>query len=149
MHQFNDFRFEHHLWLGVGFQNSVTAADLAESIDHLLQAQHIRPTRIKGLATISHRAAHPAIRQLLGKNPGLDRKPWQLQHFSPVELGMIAVPNPSIGVFKRIETLSVAEAAAQLAAGGELIVHKQIMWRSSGYVTLAVAAEPENLASDY
>jgi cobalamin biosynthesis protein CbiG len=149
MHQFNNCRFENHLWLGVGFQNSVTAADLAESIDHLLQTQNIQTTRIKGLATISHRAAHPAIRQLLGKKPWLDKTPWQLQHFSPVELEMIAVPNPSIAVFNQIETLSVAEAAAQLAAGGELIVHKQIMRRSSGYVTLAIAAEPENLALNY
>ncbi len=139
MHQFN-ISFKTQLWLGVGLQHSVTAVDLAEAIAHLLQTHNIQNTRIKGLATVSHRAAHGAIRQLL------DETQWQLRGYSPAELAAIAVPNPSMTVFNQIATPSVAEAAAKLAAGGELIVPKQIMRRSSGYVTLAIAAEPENRA---
>jgi cobalamin biosynthesis protein CbiG len=123
------------LWLGVGLQTSVSAEDLAEAIADVLTQTELDETRIVGLATIDRRANHPAIQRAIAQHR------WQLRTFEPSVLAAIVVPTPSRAVRDRVETASVAEAAAMAASGGRLIVPKRVQRRSSGFVSLAIAAE--------
>jgi cobalamin biosynthesis protein CbiG len=123
------------LWLGVGLQAAVSAADLAEAIADVLTQAHLDETQIVGLATIDRKANHPAIQTAIAQHR------WQLRTFEPSVLAAIVVPTPSIAVRDQVKTASVAEAAAIAASGGGLILPKQIQRRSSGFVSLAIAAE--------
>jgi cobalamin biosynthesis protein CbiG len=123
------------LWLGVGLQAAVSAEDLAEAIADVLTQTALGETQIVGLATIDRKAHHPAIQTAIAQHH------WQLRTFEPSALAAIPVPTPSIGVQGKVETASVAEAAALAASGGVLILPKQIQRRSSGFVSLAIAAE--------
>jgi cobalamin biosynthesis protein CbiG len=124
-----------NLWLGVGLQTGVSAEDLAEAIAEVLTQTQLDATQITGLATIDRKANHPAI---VG---AIARLHWQLRTFEPSLLAAIIVPGPSIVVKQKMGTASVAEAAALAASGGFLILPKQIQRRSSGFVSLAIAAE--------
>jgi cobalamin biosynthesis protein CbiG len=123
------------LWLGVGLQTSVSAEDLAGAIADVLRQTELDETQIVGLATIDRKANHPAIQTAIAQHN------WQLRTFEPTELAAVTVPGPSVVVQDKVETASVAEAAAIAASGGVLIVPKQIQRRSSGFVSLAIAAE--------
>jgi cobalamin biosynthesis protein CbiG len=125
------------LWLGVGLQTAVSAADLAGAIADVLTQAQLSETQIVGLATIDRKANHPAIQTAIAQHH------WQLRTFEPSVLAAITVPAPSKVVQGKVETASVAEAAALVASGGALIVPKQIQRRSSGFITLAIAAEIE------
>lgn len=124
-----------NLWLGVGFQTAVSAADLAEAIAAVLTQTQLEARQIAGIATIDRKAKHPAIASIVAQYA------WQLRTFEPTALAAITVPTPSIAVWNQVETASVAEAAAIAASGGTLIWPKQIQRRSSGFVTWAIAAE--------
>jgi cobalamin biosynthesis protein CbiG len=126
---------QRNLWLGVGLQTAVSAADLAEAIAAVLTQAELDETQIVGLATIDRRANHAAIQTAIAQHR------WQLRTFEPSVLAVIVVPTPSVAVRDRVETASVAEAAAIAASGGRVIVPKQIQRRSSGFVSLAIAAE--------
>jgi cobalamin biosynthesis protein CbiG len=126
-----------NLWLGVGLQTGVSAADLAEAIAEVLTQTQLTATQITGLATIDRKASHPAIEAIIAQHH------WQLRTFEPAALAAVPVPSPSIVVQTQVETASVAEAAAIAASGGVLIWPKQIQRRSSGFITLAIAAEIE------
>jgi cobalamin biosynthesis protein CbiG len=128
---------QRNLWLGVGLQSSVSAEDLAEAIAQALTQAQLTATQITGLATIDRKANHPAIQTAIAQHH------WQLRTFEPSVLAAITVPGPSMVVQNKVETASVAEAAALVASGGALIVPKQIQRRSSGFITLAIAAEVE------
>jgi cobalamin biosynthesis protein CbiG len=125
------------LWLGVGLQTGVSAEDLAEAIAKVLAQTYLDETQIVGLATIDCKANHAAIQTAIAQHH------WQLRTFEPTELAAVIVPGPSVVVQGKVETASVAEAAALAASGGILIVPKQIQRRSSGFITLAIAAEVE------
>jgi cobalt-precorrin 5A hydrolase / precorrin-3B C17-methyltransferase len=124
-----------NLWLGVGLQTGVSAEDLAGAIAEVLTQTHLDDTQIAGLATIDRKAHHPAIVAAIAQHH------WQLRTFEPSVLAAITVPSPSIVVQDQVGTASVAEAAALAASGGGLILPKQIQRRSSGFVSLALAAE--------
>jgi cobalamin biosynthesis protein CbiG len=124
-----------NLWLGVGLQTGVSAEDLAEAIAQALTQAQLTATQIIGLATIDRKANHPAIEAIIAQHY------WQLRTFEPSVLARITVPGPSIVVRQKVETASVAEAAAIAASGGVLILPKQIQRRSSGFVSLALAAD--------
>jgi cobalt-precorrin 5A hydrolase / precorrin-3B C17-methyltransferase len=123
------------LWLGVGLQTSVSAADLAEAIADVLTQAQLDETQIVGLATIDRKANHPAIQTAIAQHN------WQLRTFEPSVLAAIIVPGPSMVVKQKMGTASVAEAAALVASGGVLILPKRVQRRSSGFVSLAIAAE--------
>jgi cobalt-precorrin 5A hydrolase / precorrin-3B C17-methyltransferase len=123
------------LWLGVGLQTSVSAADLAEAIADVLTQAQLDETQIVGLATIDRKANHPAIQTAIAQHN------WQLRTFEPLVLAAIIVPGPSMVVKQKMGTASVAEAAALVASGGVLILPKRVQRRSSGFVSLAIAAE--------
>jgi cobalamin biosynthesis protein CbiG len=125
------------LWLGVGLQIGVLAEDLAGAIAEVLTQAELGETQIVGLATIDSKANHPAIQTAIAQHD------WQLRTFEPSVLAAIIVPAPSRVVGDRVKTASVAEAAALGASGGVLILPKQIQRRSSGFITLAIAAEVE------
>jgi cobalamin biosynthesis protein CbiG len=126
-----------NLWLGVGLQRGVLAEDLAGAIADVLRQTELDETQIVGLATIDRKANHPAIQTAIAQHH------WQLRTFESSVLAAIIVPAPSIVVQGKVGTASVAEAAAIAASGGGLIVPKQIQRRSSGFITLAIAAEVE------
>jgi cobalt-precorrin 5A hydrolase / precorrin-3B C17-methyltransferase len=128
---------QRNLWLGVGLQTAVSAVDLAEAIAAVLTQRQLGANQIAGMATIAHRAKHPAIAAILAQSA------WPLRTFEPAALAAIPVPSPSILVGHQVATASVAEAAAIAASGGPLIWPKQIQRRSSGCITLAIAAEVE------
>ncbi len=90
---------------------------------------------IKGLGTIDRKAHDPAIEQVCQSHK------WQLYFFSSVELAIVPVPSRSATVQQQVQTLSVAEAAALLAAGagGKLLVTKQIYRLAGLALTIAVA----------
>jgi cobalamin biosynthesis protein CbiG len=123
------------LWLGVGLQAAVSAEDLAGAIADVLTQAQLDETQIVGLATIDRKANHPAIQTAIAQHH------WQFRTFEPAALAAVTVPGPSMVVQDKVETASVAEAAAIAASGGVLIVPKQIQRRSSGFVSLAIAAE--------
>jgi cobalamin biosynthesis protein CbiG len=125
------------LWLGVGLQAAVSAEDLAGAIADVLLQTELGETQIVGLATIDRKANHPAIASIIAQHH------WQLRTFEPSVLAAITVPSPSMVVQGKAQTASVAEAAALGASGGVLIMPKQILRRSSGFITLAIAAEVE------
>jgi cobalamin biosynthesis protein CbiG len=126
-----------NLWLGVGLQTGVSAEDLAEAIAEVLLQTQLDKTQIVGLATIDRKANHPAIQTAIAQHN------WQLRKFEPSVLAAITVPTPSITVQQKVGTASVAEAAALAASRGILVLPKRIQRRSSGFITLAIAAEVE------
>lgn len=126
-----------NLWLGLGLQTTVTPGDLAAAIAQFLHQHHLHPTHnnIIGLATLDRKTHHPAIAVIVAQYA------WQLQAFDTATLAAVVTPNPSKIVQTRMNTPSVAEAAAIAASQGVLQLPKQIQRRSSGFITLAIAAE--------
>jgi cobalamin biosynthesis protein CbiG len=84
------------------------------------------------IATVDRRAEEPCIDALAASL----RVP--VRTFSAEALAGVQVPTPSAVVARHVRTPSVAEAAALLASGGELVVHK----RRSPHATCAIAQEP-------
>jgi cobalamin biosynthesis protein CbiG len=89
------------------------------------------------LATLDRKLGEPGM-QRLAVRLGLE-----LRGFTSAELSQVVVPNPSEVVRRSVGTPSVAEAAALLASGGELLASK----RASAHATVAVARAPSRVGS--
>ncbi len=90
---------------------------------------------VKGLGTIDRKVHDPEIQQVC------QARGWQLQFFSAEALSIVLVPSLSTAVQQQVQTPSVAEAAALLAAGagGKLLITKQIYRLAGQALTIAVA----------
>jgi cobalt-precorrin 5A hydrolase/precorrin-3B C17-methyltransferase len=130
------------LWIGVGYERSTSRQVIEEAIWYVLQTHHLNKTAIAGIATLDSKIHEPSLVELC-----CDRN-WPLYYFSPEELRIVSVPNPSAGVEMAVSTPSVAEAAAILGANrafcthaSTLLVPKQIfrLPDQPGAVTVAVA----------
>ena len=107
-------------------------------MDQTLAAQQLAPQAVAGLASIDRKADEPALLALAAQ------RQWPVRWFDAASLAAVAVPTPSAAVAKEMGTASVAEAAAQLAAGpgARLLQTKQIAHAQGaerGAATLAVA----------
>jgi cobalt-precorrin 5A hydrolase len=112
------------LVIGVGMQQGVDTAAILDAIRDAIGGE-----RIECLATIDKRAAECGLIRA-AESLGVE-----IVSFTAAELALVAIPNPSSRVARALDTASVAEAAAILAAhGGELIVPKCV---SRGVVVAA------------
>ena len=123
------------LWVGIGYQQGISATAIDQAITQVFTDFQLDLSEGKGLGTIDQKAHDPEIWQIC-QNRG-----WPLQFFSAAALSIIPVPNRSSAVQQQVQTPSVAEAAALLAAGaeGKLLVTKQIYRLAGQALTIAVA----------
>lgn len=112
--------------VGIGLRPGTPAATILAGIDAI-----VGPRRITCLATLDSRAIEPGVREAAA---GLG---VPLRAYPADVLAAVPVPNPA----PRESLPSVAEAAAALAGGGDLVVPKTPY---AGVVTVAAAAaEPD------
>jgi cobalt-precorrin 5A hydrolase / precorrin-3B C17-methyltransferase len=125
--------FMTRLWVGIGYQKGTLAPAIAQTIAQVLMDFQLDLSLVIGLGTIDRKADDPEIWQICQSHG------WQLYFFSSAELAIVPVPHPS--ALPQLDTSSIAEAAALLAAGhsGKLLVTKQICWQAGKALTIAVA----------
>lgn len=128
---------ERSLWIGIGFQQAATIADLQLAIAQACGLLSIPPSAIAGLASLDHKIQQPPL-------PAIAQQfDWELRGFSATELAAIAVPHPSPTVAAQFSTASVAEAAALAAMqpqSGVLLLPKQVFRLNQTAMTVAIAA---------
>jgi cobalt-precorrin 5A hydrolase/precorrin-3B C17-methyltransferase len=124
------------LVVGIGTTTEATADDVEALVRRTLAEAALSPQAIEAIATIDRRAAHPAVVALAAA------RDLPIRSYGPALLGSVAVPHPSAVVAAAVDTPSVAEAAALLAAGAgaELAVPKQRGERAT--VAVARRARP-------
>lgn len=104
--------------LGLGCDRNTPLITVQKAIEQALDGVGLTLKDVAGAASIDKKNDEPALLQLAQQHD------WPL-HFFPAEaLAQVPVPNPSETVRKYMGTPAVAEAAALLAAGGELILEK-------------------------
>ncbi|MCW2614902.1 MAG: precorrin methylase, partial [Frankiales bacterium] len=107
------------LVLGIGSSSGVGADEVLALVDRVLRDAGLSARSVTAVATADAKAQEPGIVEACG------RRGWPLVTFSSERLAAVDVPNPSAAPERAIGTPSVAEAAALLASGGELVVEKQ------------------------
>ena len=117
------------LVLGIGSSTGVSVAEVLDLVDRSLTAAGLSAASVTTVATADVKASEPGI---VG---ACAARGWELVTFSAEVLSQVVVPNPSDAPARAVGTPSVAEAAALLASGGELVVEKQ----KSARATCAVA----------
>ncbi|QFY43285.1 cobalamin biosynthesis protein [Candidatus Methylospira mobilis] len=104
--------------LGLGCDRNASLDTLLQAIEQALSSAGLTPHDVAGVASIDRKNDETALLQAARQHD------WPL-HFFPAEtLAQVPVPNPSETVRKYMGTPAVAEAAALLASGGELILEK-------------------------
>jgi cobalt-precorrin 5A hydrolase/precorrin-3B C17-methyltransferase len=106
------------------------------ALEQVFQAHGLAMDAIAGVASLDLKTDEAGLVELC------DSRRWPLRCFSADDLKDIPVPNPSAVVAAAVQTPSVAEAAAIVAAGqGQLRVAKQVLRLAGepGAVTVAVA----------
>jgi cobalt-precorrin 5A hydrolase / precorrin-3B C17-methyltransferase len=123
------------LWIGVGCERGTPRGVIEAAIARVYRAGHFAEGAIAGIASLDLKADEVGLVALC------QERGWPLRCFTAEELKTIPVPNPSPVVAAVVQTPSVAEAAAILAAGGELRVPKQVVRVEGqpGAVTVAIA----------
>lgn len=123
------------LWVGVGCERGTPQGVIEAAIERVCRAGHLSEGAIAGLASLDLKADEVGLVSLC------EERGWPLRCFTSEELKAIPVPNPSSVVEQAVQTPSVAEAAAILAAQGELRVPKQVVRVEGqpGAVTVAIA----------
>ncbi|MGB3138148.1 MAG: precorrin-3B C(17)-methyltransferase [Nodosilinea sp.] len=123
------------LWVGVGCERGTPQAVIATAIAQTCRSHHLAEDAIAGLASLDLKADEVGLVSLCAE------RHWPLRCFTAQELKEIPVPNPSSVVEQAVQTPSVAEAAATLAARGDLRVPKQVVRVEGqpGAVTVAIA----------
>lgn len=117
------------LMLGIGASRGVSVQEVLELVEATLRQAGLSVASVTGVATAMAKADEPGIVEACA------RRGWPLQTFTSEALAQVPVPNPSAAPDRAIGTPSVAEAAALLASGGELVVQKH----KSAMATVAVA----------
>jgi cobalt-precorrin 5A hydrolase/precorrin-3B C17-methyltransferase len=131
------------LWVGIGCERGTSRELIETAIGQVCQSNHLAESAIAGIATIDIKADEVGLVELCRN------RAWPLRTFPAEVLSSVNVPNPSTVVEKEVGTPSVAEAAALLAAHGNvgakafvpLLVAKQIVKLEGqpGAVTVAIA----------
>lgn len=123
------------LWVGIGYQQGITAIAIDQAITQVFTDFQLDINLVRGIGTIDRKVHDPEIRQICRA------RDWQLQFFSAAALAIALVPSSSAIVQQQVQTPTVAEGAALLAAGsaGELLVAKQIYRCADQALTIAVA----------
>ncbi len=123
------------LWVGVGCERGTHQGVIEAAITRVCRAGHFAEGAIAGLASLDLKADEVGLVALCAE------RDWPLRCFTAEDLKTIPVPNPSPVVEQVVQTPSVAEAAAILAAQGELRVVKQVVRVEGqpGAVTVAIA----------
>lgn len=108
------------LTLGIGLaHNAGPAETVIEQMKSVLREQGIEPEAIATYATIEEKRNEPVVKLLQERRN-------DVVFYSKEQLKQVTVPNPSATVAKYMDTPSVAEAAAMLAADNEtLLLTKQ------------------------
>lgn len=122
------------LWLGIGCQRGVSDELIESAILQTLALQDLQIADVVGVASIDHKAQEPGILEVCAKYH------WQLQTYSATELDNVQIQQPSTIVAQLVGTNSVAEAAAMLASGQQLLVSKQIYLIDGKFITVAIAS---------
>ena len=130
------------LWVGVGCERGTPRRVIEAAIAQVFQAHGLALGAIAGVASLDLKADEVGLVELC------EARRWPLRCFAAAALKDIPVPNPSAVVNAAVQTPSVAEAAAILAADrGSLQVAKQVMRLAGepGAVTVAVAQGSQEL----
>jgi cobalt-precorrin 5A hydrolase / precorrin-3B C17-methyltransferase len=104
------------LVVGVGASRGVTAEEVLALVDRVLDG--LSPLSVAAVATVDAKADERGIVEACA------RRGWPLVTYPAAALAEVEVPNPSEEPRKVLGTPSVAEAAALLHSGGELVVEK-------------------------
>ena len=115
------------LVVGLGASSGVSAEELEGLIVQVLEG--FSPLSVTCVATVDAKRDEPGIVEVCR------HRGWSLVTFAADALARMPVPNPSDAPMRAVGTPSVAEAAALLASGGDLVVEK----RKSPMATAAVA----------
>jgi cobalt-precorrin 5A hydrolase/precorrin-3B C17-methyltransferase len=115
------------LVVGVGASRRVTAHEVEQLVDAALQG--LSPLSVTAVATVDAKAEEAGVVE------ACRRRGWPLVTYPAAALAVVDVPNPSEEPQKVLGTPSVAEAAALLHSGGDLVVEKT----RSAMATVAVA----------
>lgn len=124
------------LWVGVGCERGTPRRVIETALEQVFEGHGLALEAVAGVASLDVKADEVGLVDLC------DARRWPLRCFAAADLKAIPVPNPSAVVAAAVQTPSVAEAAAILAAnGGHLRVAKQVMRLEGepGAVTVAVA----------
>ncbi|MER7458680.1 precorrin-3B C(17)-methyltransferase [Micromonospora sp. NPDC126480] len=114
---------------GVGASRGVPAGEVRALLERVLNAAGLSPASLRCLASVDVKADEVGIRATA------DALRVPLVTWPAAELAAVDVPNPSDIVRAAVGTPSVAEAAALLGGGAELLVPKT----ASAMATVAVA----------
>jgi len=117
------------LRVGVGASRGAPAQEIGQLIDGVLGELGVSHSSVRYLSTVDAKADEPGLRAAAAE------RGWSVRTFPPSRLAAVPVPNPSDVVRRAVGTPSVAEAAALLDPGSELIAAK----RASAHATVAVA----------
>lgn len=115
------------LVLGIGASRGVTVEELDGLVERALEG--LSPRSVTAVATADAKADEAGLIELCM------RRGWPLVTYAAQLLASVDVPNPSEEPLRVLGTASVAEAAALLHSGGDLIVEKT----KSAMATVAVA----------
>jgi cobalt-precorrin 5A hydrolase/precorrin-3B C17-methyltransferase len=117
------------LRVGVGASRGAPAEEIGQLIDDVLGELGVVHSSVRYLGTLDAKADEPGLQAAAAE------RGWPVCTFPPSRLAAVPVPNPSDVVRRAVGTPSVAEAAALLDPGSELIAAK----RASAHATVAVA----------
>src|SRR5882757_9523895 len=110
------------LSLGLGCDRGTPRETLAQAVDLALAQLGAHLADVAAVASITLKADEPGLLALARQWR------WAIHFYTPAELAVVPVPNPSEIVRRYTGTPSVSEAAALLAAGaadaGALLVEK-------------------------
>ncbi len=98
------------LWVGIGCERGTSKQVIADAIAKVFQQNQFSLSAIAGISTIDIKADEVGLLELCHE------RNLPLKTFSSEILRTVTVPNPSQVVEKEVETPSVAEAAAIIAA---------------------------------
>jgi cobalt-precorrin 5A hydrolase / precorrin-3B C17-methyltransferase len=117
------------LRVGVGTTKGAPAQEIGDLIDGTLAELGLSARSVRSLATAEVKADEPGLLTAAAE------RGWPVATFPASRLAAIPVPNPSEVVRRAVGTPSVAEAAALIEPGSELLAAK----RASAHATVAVA----------
>jgi cobalt-precorrin 5A hydrolase / precorrin-3B C17-methyltransferase len=117
------------LRVGVGTTKGAPAEEIGDLIDGTLAELGLSARSVRYLATAEVKADEPGLLTAAAE------RGWPVVTFPASRLAAVPVPNPSEVVRRAVGTPSVAEAAALIEPGSELLAGK----RASAHATVAVA----------
>ncbi len=123
-------------WIGFGCRKNTSELVIREGINYLLGKYGIEIQRVLGIATIDRKLQEPNLIKYCNDHN------LQLIGFDELTLSMVKVPNPSANVNNLVNTHSVAESAALLAANNDVLVVPKQTFKlplKTEIITLAIA----------